>query len=320
MPRPSVLLVTPYPAQANNGNWRTASRWARLLRDRYRVIVQAQPNPEQLRSAACLIALHARRAHAAVRAWHERFPDRQIAVVLTGTDLYRDLPDDPDACESLALADRLVVLQEHGVQMLPRAHRHKARVVYQSARALRPAGKPLTRFNCVMVGHLRDEKDPLTALRAWERLPADAPMRLTHIGDALDPDLAAKVRDFERREPRYRWLGGKPHAWTRQAIRRAHLLLIASRMEGGANVVVEAVTANTPVLASRISGNIGMLGPDYAGYFPVGDDRTMARLLLRCAQQPAFLRQLAAQCRSRRRLFNPAHERAALLGLVRELL
>ena len=314
------MLVTPYPAQANNGNWRTASRWARLLRDRYRVIVQARPDPEQLRSAACLIALHARRAHATVCAWHERFPDRHIVVVLTGTDLYRDLPDDPDACESLALADRLVILQDDGVRMLPRAYRQKTRVVYQSARALRPARKPATRLNCVMVGHLRDEKDPLTVLRAWKRLPADAAMRLTHIGDALDPDLGTKARDFERFEPRYRWLGGKPHAWTRQAIRRAHLLLIPSRMEGGANVIVEAITASTPVLASRISGNIGMLGPDYAGYYPVGDDRAMARLLLRCAQQPAFLRQLAAQCRERRGLFNPEHERAALLALVRELL
>jgi glycosyltransferase involved in cell wall biosynthesis len=170
-----------------------------------------------------------------------------------------------------------------------------------------------------MVGHLRPEKDPLTALRAWARLPADAPLRLAHIGDALDPVLGQDVQAFERREPRYRWLGGKPHAWTRQAIRRAHLLLIPSLSEGGANVVVEAVTARTPVLASRISGNIGMLGLDYAGYFPVGDDGALARLLLRCAREPAFVRQLSGQCRARRALFSPARERAALLALVREL-
>ena len=314
------MLVTPYPAQANNGNWRTASRWARLLREPYRMIVQAQPAPQQLRAADCLIVLHARRGHATLCAWHERLPDRRLAVVLTGTDLYSDLPDNPAARESLAVADRLVVLQEDAVRALPGLYRHKARVVYQSARTLQPARKAQTRIDCVMVGHLRREKDPLTVLRAWRRLPAEAPIRLTHIGDALDPDLGTAARDFEHREARYRWLGGKPHAWTRQAIRRSHLLLIPSLMEGGANVIVEAVTARTPVLASRISGNVGMLGRDYAGYFPVGDDRTLARLLLRCAQEPAFLEQLAEQCRARRALFTPRRERAALLALVRELL
>ena len=29
--RPALLLVTPFLASANNGNWRTAARWARML-------------------------------------------------------------------------------------------------------------------------------------------------------------------------------------------------------------------------------------------------------------------------------------------------
>jgi putative glycosyltransferase (TIGR04348 family) len=319
MPRPSVLLVTPCAAQANNGNWRTAARWARFLRPRYRVIVQAGP-AQQPPKADCLVALHARRSHDAVRAWRDRYPERPVVVVLTGTDLYRDLPADAAARDALAIADRLVVLQEEGVRALPRAHRRKAQVVYQSAPALQPAAKPKARLNCVFVGHLREEKDPLTVLRAWREMPADAPAYLTMIGEGLDSGLAAAARSLDVQEPRFRWLGPRPHGRTRQAIKRAHLLLVSSRMEGGANVIVEAVTSGTPVLASRMSGNIGMLGRDYEGYFAVGNTTGLMRLVLRCRADERFYRRLEMQCRARRPLFAPSRERALVLRLLREVL
>lgn len=240
--------------------------------------------------------------------------------MLTGTDLYRDLPEDADACDSLAIADRLIVLQEEGVRALPREHRCKARVVYQSAMALRPVTKPSTRFNCLFVAHLRDEKDPVTLLHAWERVPQGLPVHLTLVGGALDGALAAAARALQAREPRVRWVGAHPHGWTRQAIKRAHLLIVPSRMEGGANVIVEAVTCGTPVLASRVSGNVGMLGRDYEGYFPVGNAAGLAQLVLRCHGDQRFCRALATQCRARRRLFAPSRERALLLRLVREAL
>jgi putative glycosyltransferase (TIGR04348 family) len=320
MPRPSVLIVTPYGQQANNGNWRTAARWARFLRDRFRVIVQAQPRPQDLADADCLVALHARRSHAAIREWRDRHPERPVVVVLTGTDLYRDLPHDAQARESLAMADRLVVLQDEGVHSLPREHRHKAHVVCQSAPALQRGGRNSTRFNCLFVGHLREEKDPLTAMLAWKEIPADVPVHLTMIGDALSPALAAAARSLQKRDARFRWLGPRPHGSARQAIKHAHVLLVCSRMEGGANVIVEAVTSGTPVLASHIPGNVGMLGPDYAGYFPVGDAAGLAQLVLRCRGDPKFYRALARQCQARRPLFAPARERALLSRLVREAL
>jgi len=96
-------------------------------------------------------------------------------------------------------------------------------------------------------------------------------------------------------------------------------------MEGGAHVVMEAVASGTPVLASRIDGKLGMLGADYAGYFPWGDAEALAALLLRCRESLVghgddFMQRLAAQCRQRAPLFAPAHERAALHRLVSDLL
>jgi putative glycosyltransferase (TIGR04348 family) len=315
---PAILIATPYAADANNGNWRTAARWARLLRKRFRVIVQSGGGGDL--DVDALVALHARRSHAVIRSWRDRFPHRPLAVALTGTDLYRDLPDDPDARDSLTLADRLIVLQADAVNALPPAHRGKARVVYQSAHRLAPALKPPARLDCVMVGHLRAEKDPGTGWGAWAHLPPDAPIRLDVIGGALDERLEQAARAAERQDRRVRWLGERPHAWTRQVIKRAHLLVVPSRMEGGANVIVEAVTAGTPVLASRVSGNIGMLGEDYAGYFPVGDPSALARLLSYCLEDPRAYAQLQRQCRRRLPWFQPERERAALTRVLWELL
>ncbi len=314
---PTLVIVTPYSAAANNGNWRTAARWARLLAPHYRTIVQAADAPVTggpRDDAIGLVALHARRSRAAIAAFRRAHPDRALVVVLTGTDLYRDVPaGDADARASLSDADRLIVLQEDARDFVPAEARHKVEVVYQSARALKPwAGKPPDRVHCVLVAHLRDEKDPRTVFDAWRLLPADLPVTLTIIGAALDPALGRAARDLVGADRRVRWAGPRPHPWTRQAIKRAHLLVCPSKMEGGANVIVEAITAGTPVVASRMSGNLGMLGPRYAGYFPVGDPAALARLLTRIVREPSLSNTLAAQCARRAPRFTPDAERSAL--------
>lgn len=271
-------------------------------------------------SARLMLALHARRSRAAIAAWRANAPRRPLVVALTGTDLYRDVPaGDPDALASLRDADRLIVLQADALTHLPAVLRTKARVVHQSARGLAPfATKSPQRFNVLLVAHLREEKDPRTVLDAWRRLPRDAPATLTIVGAALDPALGAAVGALARDDARVRWLGPRPHAWTRQAIRRAHLVVVPSRMEGGANVVVEAVTAGTPVLASRVSGNVGMLGAGYNGYFPVGDSAALTARFVHLQRDRAALERLVAQCRSRAPLFTPQAERAALLAALAE--
>ena len=78
--------------------------------------------PDAAASADTLmLALHARRSAAPSAAWAERHPGHGLAVVLTGTDLYRDIATDAAAQRSLDLAQRLVVLQERGPDALPRS-------------------------------------------------------------------------------------------------------------------------------------------------------------------------------------------------------
>ena len=314
----SVLIVSPYAASANNGNWRTAARWARLLHPDYRVIVRTVADP--LHDADVLIALHARRSHAVLDGWRQRNPHGGCVLVLTGTDLYRDIPQrDPAALDSLRLADRLIVLQPLALRTLPAAHRHKAAVVYQSAEAMPPFRKSLRLLRALFVGHIRPEKDPLTFVRAAARLEGTSEIAFALAGGVRDPQLARTLERLRSRAPNLTMLGALSHPHARQRIRRSHLLIVPSSMEGGANVIVEAAMSGTAVLASDCDGNVGMLGEDYPGYFPVGNAEALAMLVLRCRDEPAYLRRLERLCAARARCFQHAAERRALRKVLKSL-
>lgn len=315
---PRVSIVSPALAGANNGNWHTAARWQRFLAPVARVEVVAIGAEDG--DADLLIALHARRAAASVARWRARRPDAPIVLVLTGTDLYRDLDYDPDARHSLECASRIVVLQEAAPARLDPASRARTTVIVQSAPALH-ARRSSNDADLVAVGHLREEKDPATLMRAARLLAADpGPPTIAQVGAALDPKLADEARATMAACPAYRWLGALPHAAARRTIAKARALVHPSRMEGGANVVIEAVRSGVPVLASRIDGNVGLLGTGYDGYFPVGDAIALAALARRFCADEAFAGHLVEQCAAREPLFRPSLERRAVRALVADAL
>ena len=315
--RPLICIVTPALASANNGNWQTAKRWSQMLRSHYRTELldrwQAEP-------ADALVALHARKSADSIQRWASESAGYPLAVVLTGTDLYRDIHVDAQAQRSLELADRLIVLHERAIEDLPMQHRAKAIACFQSTTARMPLVKTAQHLRCVMVGHLREEKAPQTYFEAVRRVAHRHDILLDHIGDALDPVLGDEARALQQSCPHYRWLAALPHETTRGRIQSAHVLVNTSRMEGGAHVVMEAIRSGTPVLATRISGNVGMLGSDYAGYCEPGDAEGLAALIERCRDQPAILEELCRQCATRAPLFEPKRERATLLTLIDDLL
>jgi len=326
--RSSVVIVSPALAAANNGNWQTARRWKALLGPQYRVRITQQWPDREAPNDEFMLALHARRSAGAIEAWALVHGSRGLAVVLTGTDLYGDILTDARAQRSLDLAGRLVVLQALGPNALPPQARHKTRVIYQSTTARQALVKTSRHLVAVMVGHLRSVKSPETLFEAARLLRARDDIRIRHIGEASDAHWTSLAQATARDCPNYGWLGGMPHAATRRAIQRAHVLIHPSALEGGAHVIMEAVRSGTPVLASRVPGNIGMLGPDYEGYFAHGDAAQLAAQLARCqdeqrrfADDPAlaWLARLRAQCDRRAPLFAPEAERAALLQLLQEL-
>lgn len=219
---------------------------------------------------------------------------------------------------SLLAADRIVVLNDHAPSRLPPALRDRCRVIVQSCRFRRPLGKTGRHLRALMVGHLRHEKDPLTFLRAAERLAGRTDLRFEHIGAALDPALGAAAEALASHHPRYRWLGSLAHDVVRRRIQRAHVLVHASRIEGGANVIIEALCSGTPVLASRIDGNLGLLGNDWPATFAVGDDAALARALEALHDEPGRLDGLSRLAVTRAARFDPLCERRALRDLVAE--
>lgn len=322
---PHVLIISPAAALANNGNWQTAWRWSRMLAPLFETTIAQAWNGEPF---DVMLALHARRSAGSIAQWAQARGAtdnaRGLGLVLTGTDLYRDIHSDVQAQASLRYANQLVVLQECGVDALPVALRPKSRVIFQSTTAQEAVAKPTAPLRVVMVGHLREEKSPQTLFDVARLLKGNTGILIDHIGDALDPDLGAQARACMRECPQYRWLGGMAHKDTLHAIAQAHVLVHTSRMEGGAHVILEAVCSGTPVLASRIPGNVGMLGTDYAGYFALGDAPGLGDLLLRCRAQrehPSGLYiQLMTQCALRAPLFFPTTEQAAVRALVNDLL
>ena len=300
-----------------NGNRHTSARWAALLRSLgHRVYLQMSWNEKPI---DLMLALHARRSYDSIKRFAAAYPERPLIVALTGTDLYRDIRVDADAKQSMALATRMIVLQEMGLKELSAQLAAKTRVVYQSADAVATQPPLKNCFEVCVIGHLREEKDPLRAAMALAHVPADSFIRVTQLGRSLDPELEQSAKLIMAEDPRYRWCGEVPHWKAARVLARSRIMVISSRMEGGANVVSEALMAGVPVIASKISGNIGMLGADYPGYFPVGNERALARLLVRAEQDSDCYRALRRHCAERKKLISVAKEKRALALLIDEL-
>lgn len=314
--RLNVVIVSPALAAANNGNWQTAQRYARMLRSFCQVrIVQQWDGSAQ---DHVMIALHARRSYASIADWHVRHGTRGLVVVLTGTDLYRDIQSDPEAQQSLRWAHTLVVLQTEGLQAVPEAFQPKTVVAFQSTTTRQTLPKTSRHLRAIMVGHLRSEKSPQTFFKAAKQLVEHTDIYLQHVGGEHDPALAREAHETAALCPQYAFLGARPHEATRRLIQRAHVLVHPSVMEGGAHVVMEAICSGVPVIASRIAGNEGMLGQDYAGFFPTGDADALVALLLRVRNDPSFYAFLEGQCASRAPLFEPAREQERLITIVQQ--
>jgi putative glycosyltransferase (TIGR04348 family) len=309
-----IAIITPALAEANNGNWQTAKRWSFFLDKSYKNEVSKTIDTNLVLFDA-LIGLHARRSAFAIKEFAAT--NKPMAVVLTGTDLYGDTPDHIEVRESLELAHRIVVLQDDALKLVPQRFKNKTEVIYQSAAVRKPGPFRQRTFDVAFIGHLRDVKDPVTVLNAMELLPSTA-LRLIHVGK-LD-DYEKEFTNAALGDGRIQTKGPLPHLETRRTLGKCRLMVISSIMEGGANVVIEAITNEVPVVASRMSGNLGMLGSDYPGYFEVGDHQGLAKLIQRCMDDKDFLDLLRKYGTRRANRFYPATEKRAVLQLANKLL
>jgi putative glycosyltransferase (TIGR04348 family) len=314
----NIWLVTPAPRGSRAGNRATANRWATILRrlgHTVKVATDYHGEPADL-----MVGLHAWRSAAAIARFADACPDRPLVVVLTGTDAYRFIHSHRDTTlASLEAADHIVGLHALVGNVLPAGLRSKLRIIVQSARPLQRRQPARRSFRVCFAGHLREEKDPLRPAIAVRDLPADSRIRVDAYGGAHSDDWAAAAEAEMRSNPRFRWHGEIPHAALRRVYTRSHLLVLPSVMEGGANVISEAVMAGLPVIASDIEGSVGLLGPDYPGYYPVQQAGALREQLLRAESDRDYYAELVAACAARRALFTPQQEQAGWETLLDDI-
>lgn len=285
-----------------------------MLGHRVRVTTEWDGGPDDM-----LVALHAYKSYPSIARFSRQRPEAPLVLALTGTDIYRDVRKYASARRAVADATRLIVLQSAALRGLSRTQRRKAAIVYQSS-DVRLRHSPVKRcFRVAVIGHLRREKDPFRAALALRHIDRAARIEVLQIGSALDRQIKARCLAWEKRDLRYRWLGSLSHQQAMRQLSHSHVLVVTSIMEGGANVICEAARIGVPVLASRIPGNIGMLGRDYPGYFRLFDDKALARLIERCRTDGRFYESLRKALLKRRLLFAPAAEREALKRALQNL-
>ena len=314
-----IAVVTPPTQTPRSGNRVTAERWARMLEQlghRVQIDTAYRGTPCDL-----MIAIHAWRSASAVQAFKTKHPSAPLVVLLAGTDIYRFQESDPETTlRTMTLADRLVGLHARVHLDIPSELGERLRTIYQSCAPLNRPRQPLKRFFQVcVVGHLRAEKDPLRAAFAARRLQPSSKLRVVLLGAAHDEDWAQRARAEARANPRFIWRGEVSRGKVRRCFSESHALVMSSIMEGGANVVSEAIVSGLPVIASDISGNRGLLGDQHGAYFKAQDERELGHLLQRAESGPQFLTDLATTASKGAHRFSADVELESWCDLLAEL-
>jgi putative glycosyltransferase (TIGR04348 family) len=318
MSEPFIEIVTPAAPGSLHGNRQTANRWSDWLTSLgYACQITQTWSGDPV---DCLIALHANRSHASICKFKAHYPDTPIILMLTGTDIYRDFPIYPEVLQSMQMADAIVVLQAQALQLIPQSLQEKTRVIYQSVKSIARQREPHPSFIISLIGHLRPEKDPFLLSQAIKTLPPESKIYVQHFGKAMQAEMSTQALWLNQHQARYHWYGEMPHQATMQALASSDVMVITSLMEGGAHVVSEAIAMGVPVIASHIPGNVGLLGENYSGYFPVGDAQALTELLLKAESNPQFYQQLEYEIAKQSDLVQPETEKQSIADLLREVM
>jgi putative glycosyltransferase (TIGR04348 family) len=267
-----------------------------------------------------LIALHAYRSHASIVQFRKLHPNHPIILIMTGTDLYRDMPLHPEVLKSMEMSDAIVVLQSAALAMIPKNLQGKTHVIYQSTKPVKRKALLKKSFLISVIGHLRPEKDPFCTAESLQYLRSESKIKVLHLGKAMSPEMKSQAKVYNKELKNYHWLDELSHAETLQQLSRSHLMVISSLMEGGAHVVTEAIAIGVPVIASDIPGNRGLLGDDYPGYYPVGDAKALALMLQKAEFEPLFYKSLEAHIKKRKKYVQPQFELNSIKALLNRLI
>ena len=311
-----VCVASPYPLSELNGNSVRADRIRKMLNERG--IEARGSNGFDGIPADILISLHAIKGAPAIFEFKKKQPKGKVIILMTGTDIYQGLPEGSQIGEdALEEADRIVVPQEAAILKLPEEVRGKTVVIRSSLDSIAIKASPSrSPFVISVVGHLRPVKRSFLTIETLAKRPEWSDIEVWQIGQALDEEMRKKAEFWAKDYERYRWFGGLPRRESLALCAKSSLTINSSVLEGGANAVLEAMTMGVPVLASRIEGNVGLLGNDYPGYFEEGQ---MDEALQAIMNQRVDLQEWIRLSANRLPLFSRERESNLWLELLTEL-
>ena len=313
-----VILVTPAPPNSNNGNRISANRWAKILIQLGHQVSVVERYTTQ--NADLMIAIHAWRSHDSIIRFRQKNAAAKLIVVLSGTDIYQYIHSHQETTlAAMQQADILLGLNHKVALAVPDELQHLLQVIPQSASKQVKRGNSEKHFLALVVGHLRDVKNPFQAAKAAQSLAATSRIQIHHYGRAHNASWALQARRETATNQRYRWCGEVNQSRLGEIYQQAKVLIVSSKMEGGANVICEAITAGTPVLASNIDGNIGLLGEDYEGYYSLSDTQMLRTLLGRLEQDKLFYSRLKSQFTFLQQYYSPHREIWNWKSLLKQL-
>lgn len=145
-------------------------------------------------------------------------------------------------------------------------------------------------------------------------------VHLLIVGDGPHRPRLEQYRRQVRIEDKVHFLGHRSDVW--QLMPHFDVLWLGSEYEGLPNVIMEAMAAGVPVVASDISGNRDLVVPDETGYLvPVGDRAALARKANKLLDDAELSRRMGAAARQRISSdFSVERMVAAHVRLYRELL
>jgi len=160
----------------------------------------------------------------------------------------------------------------------------------------RTAGEPYVFF---ALGTLLPNKGIDVLLQALALLPPACLVQLHIGGDGPERDALQALAQRLGVQARVRWLGALAPAAVPAALALSHAFVLASRHESFGVVLVEALMAGRPVLATRCGGPEGIVGVGDGALVAVDDAPALAAAMLALVRaelqvdEPAQLRQRA---------------------------
>jgi glycosyltransferase involved in cell wall biosynthesis len=182
-----------------------------------------------------------------------------------------------------------------------------------------PVVAPDDAADFLYIGMLRDLKGPDVFVDAFARTERalGRPLSGLMVGDGPDRDRYEAMMTERGLGRRIRMMPAMP---AREAFAMARTVVVPSRAEAMPYIVIEALAAQKPVVASRVGGIPEILGTDSEALATPGDAQDLSQVMTAAAVDPGWQRRVMPKPDTFRSVFSSSVMADSMLDLYRSLL